>query len=116
MTNRVESYTAASVYPVKVLQSADAVDWRRCVMPIHVQLNPTNACNLECEFCSCSARDKKIRLPFDLIKDMMVMFKRLGMKAVTITGGGEPAPQVQAEAFQKLDQFNLITFVLILSS
>jgi len=88
----MRSYTAASTLPVKLLQNAFVINRIRAgyIPPQHVQLNPTNRCNLKCDFCSCSERDKKTE--FDLEKLLLVMaqFKKLGCQAVTITGGGEP--------------------------
>ncbi len=91
--NEKESYTAASAFPVKVFFNKELMKnltERKQIPPIHVQLNPTNRCNLNCPFCSCSARDKKIEMPFEKIVDVMQKFKKLGCKSVTITGGGEP--------------------------
>ncbi len=80
------SYTAADVFPVK-LCFADGVKELR---PVHVNWIPTNACNLHCNFCSCSKRDKTLAMPFGESMQIMERFSRLGCKAVTITGGGEP--------------------------
>jgi len=88
-----ESYTAASAFPVKMFFNKElmkSLTDRKVIPPIHVQLNPTNRCNLNCPFCSCSARDKAIEMPFEKIMDVMQKFKELGCKSVTITGGGEP--------------------------
>ena len=86
------SYTAASTLPGKLLQNAELVSDVRCgyIPPVHVQLNPTNRCNLKCGFCSCSERDKQAELAFDQLLVAMATFKDLGCKSVTITGGGEP--------------------------
>jgi len=60
------------------------------IMPVHVQLYPTNKCNFTCGFCSCSKRNKNLELPLDTIIDTINRFSLLGCKAVTVTGGGEP--------------------------
>jgi organic radical activating enzyme len=91
------SYTAASVFPLKVIQSAKSIiDEDGKIRPYHVQLNPTNVCNLSCSFCSCKNRSRKDVLPLSTVIDMMNTYKELGCKAVTITGGGEPLlhPQI----------------------
>jgi MoaA/NifB/PqqE/SkfB family radical SAM enzyme len=88
----LKSYTAASTLPVKLLQNAFVVN-QICagyIPPTHVQLNPTNRCNLKCDFCSCSERDKKAEFDLERLLFVMVQFKKLGCQAVTITGGGEP--------------------------
>jgi len=87
------SYTAASAFPVKIFFNEELMKKlvkAKKIPPIHVQLNPTNRCNLNCPFCSCSARDKTIEMPFREILKVMGKFKDLGCESVTITGGGEP--------------------------
>jgi len=88
----LKSYTAASTLPVKLLQNIGVIECVRqgYIPPVHVQLNPTNRCNLNCEFCSCSEREKKAELSLDKIIEAMSRFKALGCQSVTITGGGEP--------------------------
>lgn len=86
--NKIASYTAASVFPVKLLKGGITSNGK--IMPRHVQLNPTNKCNLKCSFCSCSERDKDLTMDTREIIEMMGMFWRFGCSAVTITGGGEP--------------------------
>lgn len=93
MNNMRASFTAASVLPVKVMQNHELIKKIRDegkIIPLHVQLNPTNHCNLNCPFCSCSERDKKLELNYDEIMTVMTKAKKLGCIAVTITGGGEP--------------------------
>jgi len=87
------SYTAADSVPMKILLDNELV-WHaqrhRRLIPIHIQFLPTNKCNLTCAFCSCAERDKNLEMDFGLAKDIIDKCKRLGTKAVTITGGGEP--------------------------
>lgn len=92
MPGSAQSYTAASTLPVKLLQDLNLVKkvGSGFIPPVHVQLNPTNRCNLNCGFCSCSERDRKAELDFDNLLKVMAQFKDLGCKSVTITGGGEP--------------------------
>ena len=92
MKPNLKSYTAASTLPVKLLQNVELVSRVRggFIPPVHVQLNPTNRCNLNCGFCSCSERDKQAQLSIDDLLAVMARFKDLGCKSVTITGGGEP--------------------------
>lgn len=88
----LKSYTAASTLPAKLIQDAELVTSIRAgyIPPVHVQLNPTNRCNLNCEFCSCSERDRSIELDIEKMIGAMGTFANLGCKSVTITGGGEP--------------------------
>ena len=51
---RKESYTVASAFPVKVAINQELIEsiiTDRLISPIHIQINPTNECNLNCDFC-----------------------------------------------------------------
>jgi len=97
--SRRSSYTAASSYPIKVLLDNElnkSIRDEGRIIPVHMQLSPTNRCNLNCSWCSCSERDKRIELPYERIKKLFDIGEELGTKATTITGGGEPTlhPQI----------------------
>jgi len=89
-TDRVASFTAASAFPLKVIQNRACRNGVGRIIPVHVQFNPTNACNLNCSFCSCSNRKKTEKMRLEEFQGMIRMFAGLGTKALTITGGGEP--------------------------
>lgn len=87
------SYTSADSIPLKTLLDQDIVNSvcnKKIIPPVHVQFSPTNKCNLNCSFCSCSERDKNLELSFEEIKFIVDTCHRLGTKAWTISGGGEP--------------------------
>jgi MoaA/NifB/PqqE/SkfB family radical SAM enzyme len=87
------SFTAADSIPIKVLLDKDVIHHafaRSRLIPVHIQFLPTNKCNLNCKFCSCSERDKTQEIDFALAKKIIDKCKQLGTKSVTITGGGEP--------------------------
>lgn len=87
------SYTAADSIPLKVLLDKELVGYAKThkkLLPIHIQILPTNKCNLNCDYCSCSERDKGLEIDFETTKRIIDKCKNLGTKAVTITGGGEP--------------------------
>jgi MoaA/NifB/PqqE/SkfB family radical SAM enzyme len=86
--DRLRSYTSSGIFPVKVLKYPVMDNGQ--IKPVHVQLNPTNICNLDCGFCSCASRKKDISLPLQSIEETMIGYRHLGCEAVTITGGGEP--------------------------
>jgi len=90
MIDRKSSYTVANVFPIKLLQCNDVPDRFGKISPIHIQLIPTNLCNLHCSFCLCENRNKKIESDFEILKKITKDAANLGCKAVTITGGGEP--------------------------
>lgn len=85
------SFTTASTFPTKILANPDIIydALSNNIKPIHVQLNPTNKCNLNCSYCSCKNRNDSIMSIDDAYK-IIDKFKALGTKAFTITGGGEP--------------------------
>ena len=87
------SYAAANTFPLKILINKKLI--LSCleegkVLPIHLQLNPTNKCNFHCSICSCSSRDKSLELPLEKVMQFMRLFRSFGGEAVTITGGGDP--------------------------
>jgi len=86
-----ESYSSASSLPAKLLKKKEqCVSLSGNIIPIHFQLCPTNVCNLNCSFCSCSKREKGLELSYEKIEKIITDFTQLGSQAVTITGGGEP--------------------------
>lgn len=91
------SFTSASAFPTKIL-NADHIISAQChkIKPIHIQLNPTNKCNLKCSFCSCANRDKELEMTLKKAIDIIRFFQSIGTRACTITGGGEPLmhPQI----------------------
>jgi len=87
------SYMAANVFPVKILKHMKllkSIQRERRILPIHVQLNPTNRCNFQCEYCSCSNRNRNLELSSSQIHKIMETAQALGCESVTVTGGGEP--------------------------
>ena len=83
-----ESYTAASVLPTKLFHKKVVEEGK--IIPIHPQLYITNKCNLNCKFCSCSDRQKKLEMKFDEVKEVIDVLADRGAKAITFSGGGEP--------------------------
>jgi organic radical activating enzyme len=90
--NRKDSYTAANAVPIKIFKNEDVTTCLQAgIIPaFHMQLIPTNRCNLNCSFCSCKKRDKTEELSMVQISDIVDSMVSLGCKAVTVTGGGEP--------------------------
>ena len=80
------SYTSANALPVKLLMSRGAKELR----PVHVNWYPTNACNLKCNYCAFSKRDKALSMDMRTAVRVIHDFARLECEAVSITGGGEP--------------------------
>lgn len=63
--------------------------------PIVMHIMPTERCDLRCEFCSVAQRGDLGKifpdLPLADIVSTVKVFKEMGLKAVIISGGGEPA-------------------------
>ena len=116
------SFTAASTFPAKLFHCDDLIAATRAKMvpPIHVQLVLTNKCNLNCSYCSCREVDRTEELSYQEAIDIMYEFKKIGCRAVTITGGGEPLLHPQFSEIvtyirEKLDiQMGLVTNGLLL--
>lgn len=57
---------------------------------ISTHISPEGACNLKCPYCSVTYRDTHNRIPLQRIKNYVLDLKSYGLKAVILTGGGEP--------------------------
>jgi MoaA/NifB/PqqE/SkfB family radical SAM enzyme len=92
MENQKVSFTSADTFPYKIFLDEDTLNSikNKRILPIHIQLNPTNKCNQSCSFCSCSLRDKNAEIPLKMLLDIIERMYHLGTKAATITGAGEP--------------------------
>ena len=87
------SFTAADSIPLKVLLDKELihhVHHHNRLIPVHIQFLPTNRCNMNCNFCSCSERNQNLEIDFNLASSIIAECRKAGTKAVTITGGGEP--------------------------
>lgn len=87
------NYTCTDSFPYKVILNTDLcqkIVKEKLILPIHVEISPTNRCNLNCSFCSYSSRDKENELKLFELKEVIDICKSLGTKVITISGGGEP--------------------------
>lgn len=57
---------------------------------ISTHISPEGTCNLKCPYCSVTYRDTHSRLDMETIRDYVLKLKTRGLKAVILTGGGEP--------------------------
>lgn len=75
---------------------------------ISTHISPEGRCNLACPYCSVTYRQNKSRLDFDLILDYVDKLRSRGLKAVILTGGGEPTlyPQIN-QLLEELFKRNL---------
>jgi organic radical activating enzyme len=100
----INSFKSAEIiYPDKLIANVKVKNMliNKKLQPIHIQLFPTNRCNLKCNFCSCSDRDKTQELDFNLIVDFYAKYQK-SIQATSISGGGEP---LMYKEFEKLLQF-----------
>lgn len=90
--NKRDSYTSADALPIKLIKNdyVQKQTQRGNIPPIHAQIIPTNVCNMNCSFCSCSERDKTLSLKPKDLEAIMGDLEDLGCQAITWTGGGEP--------------------------
>lgn len=61
---------------------------RNTVISTHI--SPEGACNLKCPYCSVTYRDTHARIALPRIKNYVEDLMTRGLKAVILTGGGEP--------------------------
>lgn len=87
--NIADNFTAVNIVPWKLLRCKNAVFGKK-VMPVHIQLIPTNKCNRNCKWCSCSEVERDLEFDIVELECILKYFYNLGTQAVTITGGGEP--------------------------
>lgn len=87
--------------PLKIFHHRDKLNCLQLqehTSPVHVQVVPTNRCNMNCDFCAyrtqgySSNREFDIRdeIPNERFLDLATELFRARIKAVEITGGGEP--------------------------
>ena len=57
---------------------------------VSTHISPEGRCNLACPYCSVTYRQNKNRLSLGTIQDYVHKLKSRGLKAVILTGGGEP--------------------------
>lgn len=60
----------------------------RTVISTHI--SPEGSCNLKCSYCSVTYRDTHSRIPLPVIQQYVTDLMGRGLKAVILTGGGEP--------------------------
>lgn len=57
---------------------------------ISTHISPEGACNLKCPYCSVTHRDTHQRIALPVVKRYVEDLQSRGLKAVILTGGGEP--------------------------
>jgi sulfatase maturation enzyme AslB (radical SAM superfamily) len=110
---------------LKIFQQSkklDAITEGRFTAPIYIRLKPTNICNHSCWYCGYQANpdmsmgddiDLRDVIPHDKLNELCDDFIKLGVKAVTFTGGGEPLVYPKIDLFlDKLLNHNIKVAVI----
>jgi len=82
-----------STWGDKILQHTDvlhSIQYEDTFKPINIQLAPCEVCDSDCPFCSVAGRPMKSHMKWEEVCLTLDAFKRLGAKALEITGGGNP--------------------------
>jgi len=82
-----------STFGDKLLQHTDvlySIQNSKEFKPITIQLAPTEVCDLNCNYCSVSNREKTKSIPIEIVRQGLINFRALGAKSIEITGGGNP--------------------------
>lgn len=76
--------------------------------PVHVEISPTNYCNMSCEWCISSYLRSREFMDINVLKRFLNEFYDLGGKAIGWSGGGEPTcyPKL-AEAIKEASDIGL---------
>lgn len=62
------------------------------VSPVTCEVDPSNRCNLNCNFCMFKEyrNDLRVDMGLDMFDSLVSELRMLGVKSITFTGGGEP--------------------------
>lgn len=115
-SNEKDSFTSANSMPLKVIGDKNLLESiikDNKIIPIHMQISPTNKCNLSCTYCSMSDRDKKEEMSLDELKELVDISSSLGTKAYTVTGGGSPCMHKDINKFLQYAKSKNISLGLV---
>lgn len=93
MINKKDSFTSANSLPIKIFKDEillNTLKKDKLILPRHIQLSPTNRCNLDCAYCSYGDRNIREELTKNELEEIVYLVWKLKTIACTITGGGEP--------------------------
>lgn len=66
--------------------------------PFHVEVHPTDRCNLGCFFCSTSWRREHREMPLERFRRLLGEMRELGTRSICLSGGGDPLAHREARA------------------
>lgn len=73
-----------------LVEQVRAIKRGEFVPPVTCEVDPSNICQLDCDFCMFHDRDRDKLLELDLFHELIVDLNSIGTKSITLTGGGEP--------------------------
>ncbi|MBQ6773908.1 MAG: radical SAM protein [Synergistaceae bacterium] len=109
--------------PLKVFHHKDALDALeagRQAAPFYIRLKPTNMCNHHCSYCTYGSGNTQRKtdnrdniqhadmIPWTKLQEIIADMGEMGVKAVTLSGGGEPLvyPHI-LEAIRQIKAHNI---------
>ncbi|MHA1801625.1 MAG: radical SAM protein [Candidatus Heimdallarchaeaceae archaeon] len=74
------------------LDEVERLERGEYVPPVTCEIDPSNKCNLDCDFCMFDKYRKESNevLPWDIYTKLIKELAESGSKSITFTGGGEP--------------------------
>lgn len=90
LTPQEHKYTSTGVKFWRHQQSLESYRAGTGHSVISTHISPEGACNLKCPYCSVTYRDTHQRIALPVIQKYVTDLLGRGLKAVILTGGGEP--------------------------
>lgn len=95
------SIQASPYSNLKIFAHADKLNQikeNQRIAPLYIRIKPTNYCNHKCYYCSYAdselglrdAVHKQDQIPWEKMQEIIQDMKDMGVKAITLSGGGEP--------------------------
>lgn len=78
------------------------------INPINIELSLTGKCNLACNYCFYKTEKTTEDMPISMLEDLVDDSFEIGVKAITLTGGGEPTIHPQ---FHKIVDYIYISCI-----
>jgi hypothetical protein len=89
-TDMEHSYTSTGIKFWRHFQQMYAYRSGTSDSVVSTHISPEGACNLSCPYCSVTYRDTHSRIPLEVVKQYVEDLQSRGLRAVILTGGGEP--------------------------
>lgn len=91
-------YAKTKIFHFKDKLDSLPAERKEILPPIHIRIKPTNVCNHSCDYCAYRVsglqlgQDMVVRdfIPRDKMMEIIEDLGKMGVRAVTFSGGGEP--------------------------